>query len=281
MSAMNETWLERVALALDLESASDAEDLLARLEPRPLWVKVGLQLFTREGPDVLAHFKQGGYRVFADLKLHDIPNTVRGAARAVAARGADLVNVHASGGEAMMRAALEGAREGSEEGGVAAGGRAPEGRSPGEPPAATGVRSGAGGARAGSGGTRVVAVTLLTSLGPSDLVAIEGSGATADSLRERVVRLALLARKAGLNGVVASPGETAAIRKACGPGSFIVTPGIRPGGADPGDQKRIAAPAEAIRAGSDLLVVGRAVTASKDPAAAWRALGLEMAPPAG
>jgi orotidine-5'-phosphate decarboxylase len=242
---MNDAWLERVVLALDFESAAEADALLARLDPRPVWVKVGLELFSREGPGALESFRRGGFRVFADLKLHDIPNTVRGAARAVASRGVDLVNVHATGGEAMMRAALEGAGEGSD---------------------------------AGRGGTKVLAVTLLTSLGTADLEALEGVPAGPEALRERVVRLAHLARRTGLHGVVASPGETAAIRKACGPGFLIVTPGIRPGGADPGDQKRIATPEEALRAGSDLLVLGRAITAAKDPAAAWRALGAEIAP---
>jgi orotidine-5'-phosphate decarboxylase len=170
-----------------------------------------------------------GLPVFADVKFHDIPNTVAGAVRAVAGLGVSILNVHAAGGAAMMRAALEAAR--------------------GVDPR-----------------IRVIAVTVLTSLDDSDLAA---TGQTPPAA-EQVVRLAKLAQGCGLDGVVCSAHEIAAIRKACGSGFALVVPGIRPAGSALGDQRRVMTPAEAHKAGADILVIGRPITAAPDPAAAAR-----------
>jgi len=201
--------------------------------------KIGLELFTAEGPALIRSFIQHGAPVFLDLKLHDIPNTVRGAARSAARLGARMITVHASGGRAMMQAALEGAQEG------------------------------AGGAEA----PLVLGVTVLTSLADDDLISIgwnEPAGAA-------VTRLARLAQAAGLGGVVASPREAAAIRLACGASFVMVTPGIRPARAAVDDQARAATPEAAICAGADFLVVGRPITQAPDPADAADAIVDEIA----
>jgi len=205
-------------------------------------LKVGLELFTAEGP-VLARYLVGrGEKVFLDLKFHDIPNTVRAAAREAAQFGVSILNVHASGGRKMMEAALEGAQEGAR--------------------------------RTGRSRPLVVGVTVLTSLASEDLDEV-GIGGGAE---EAVVRLARLVRDAGLDGVVTSPQETAVLRRALGPGFVIITPGIRPaipqGGTD--DQARIATPGSAVQAGADFLVVGRPITGAADPAAAADAIVAEM-----
>jgi orotidine-5'-phosphate decarboxylase len=194
-------------------------------------------LFTAEGPVVVRYLVAIGKKVFLDLKFHDIPNTVRAGARQAAQLGVTMFNVHASGGRKMMEAALEGARS-----------------------------VGHGKAR-----PRVLAVTLLTSLASQDLEELGLSGSPEDV----VVRLARLAQSAGLDGVVASPREIAAIRNACGPSFLIVTPGIRPATAAD-DQVRIATPEHAIQAGADYLVVGRPITEAADPVAAADAIVGEM-----
>ena len=168
-----------------------------------------------------------GARVFVDLKFHDIPNTVAGAMREMAKLSPAILNVHAQGGEAMMRAAAEAV-------------------------ANTTPRP------------KLIAVTVLTSLGSSDLSAM-GIGATP---LEHAVRLARLAKQSGLDGVVCSPQEIAAVRNACGKDFLIVTPGVRPAGADLGDQKRVMTPSEAVNAGADILVIGRPITGAADPVAA-------------
>jgi len=175
--------------------------------------------------------------VFADVKVHDIPNTVAGAAREIARLGAAVFNVHASGGAEMMRAAKE-----------AAGSVDPN--------------------------VKVIAVTVLTSMADQELRTV-GQG---DSVALQVERLARLAKEAGLDGVVCSPRETEVVRRACGPEFLIVTPGVRPAGAAMGDQRRVTTPLEAVRAGADILVVGRPITAAADPAAAARAIAEEVAP---
>ena len=180
-----------------------------------------------------------GAGVFLDLKLHDIPNTVRGAARSAARLGARMITIHISGGAAMMQAALEGAREG------AAAGNAP----------------------------LVLGVTVLTSLSNHDLAALGWNGTAETAAR----RLAGMAQTAGLRGVVASPQEAAAIRQSCGPNFVIVTPGIRPAHSALDDQARAATPGAAVRAGADFLVVGRPVTQAPDPAAAAAAITDEIA----
>jgi orotidine-5'-phosphate decarboxylase len=232
---------DKLIVALDVPSAEAGLRLAERLRGHVGMFKVGLENFTAEGP-VLSRFLVAiGEKIFLDLKLHDIPNTVRAAARQAAQLGVSMFNVHASGGRKMMEAALAGAQEG-----VA--GR-PEGSRP-----------------------LVLAVTVLTSLAGEDLAELGVGG----SPEEAVVRLALLARDAGLDGVVASPREIAALRQALGPGFVIVTPGIRPATADVNDQVRVATPASAIRAGADYLVVGRPITEAPDPAVAADALVAEM-----
>jgi orotidine-5'-phosphate decarboxylase len=200
--------------------------------------KVGLELFSAEGPALVRELVRLGAGVFLDLKFHDIPNTVRGAAREAARLGVTLLDVHASGGRPMMQAALEGVREG------ASGPKAP----------------------------LMLGVTILTSLAADDLAEIGWN----DSPENSVIRLARLAHSAGLGGVVASPREAAAIRRALGPAFVIVTPGIRPATATD-DQARVSTPEAAIRAGADYLVVGRPITQAPDPPAAAEAILDEIA----
>jgi orotidine-5'-phosphate decarboxylase len=176
----------------------------------------------------------GGERLFLDLKFHDIPNTVAGAVRAACHLRPALLNVHASGGATMMQAAAEAAREAAEDMEV-------------ERPL-------------------VLGVTVLTSLDDEDLAAVGQRGPA----REQVIRLARLAQASGLDGVVCSPREIVALRKACGPGFVLLVPGIRPAWAAKGDQKRTMTPAEALAAGADYLVIGRPITAAEDPTAAAR-----------
>ncbi len=231
---------ERLIVALDLPSAGAAAQVVEKLRTHVGMFKVGLELFAAEGPVLARYLVANGERVFLDLKFHDIPNTVRAAAREAAQLGVSMFNVHASGGRRVMEAALEGAREGAR--------------------------------RADMSRPLVVAVTLLTSLGSEDL----GEIGLAGNAEEAVLRLARLARDAGLDGVVASPRETAALRKAFGREFVIITPGIRPATAAAGDQVRIATPGSAIEAGADFLVVGRPITEVPDPAAAADAIVAEM-----
>jgi orotidine-5'-phosphate decarboxylase len=230
---------KRIAVALDASERSRILDLARLVGPEVGVLKVGLEAFCAHGPE-LAREVAALAPVFLDLKLHDIPNTVGGAAAAAARTGASILNVHAGGGLVMMRAAGERAREAA----AAAGLRVP----------------------------RVIAVTVLTSLDAAALSAVGLAGTP----REAALRLALLARQAGLGGVVCSPEEIAAIRSACGPEFLLVVPGIRPAGSEAGDQKRIATPGAAARAGADLLVIGRPITGAPDPAAAARAIAAEI-----
>ncbi|HEX2190683.1 MAG TPA: orotidine-5'-phosphate decarboxylase [Longimicrobiaceae bacterium] len=226
-------------VALDVPRAADAYSLVERIGPAAEWVKVGLQLFTAEGPPVVLGLRQRGLRVFLDLKLHDIPNTVAHAVESAARLGADLLTVHASGGSAMLRAARR----------------------------AAGERGGAG--------PRLYAVTVLTSLSASELG--EAWGRPGVSAGDEAGRLARLAAEAEMDGVVASVHEAARIREAAGAGLGILTPGIRLAGDAAGDQSRVATPAQAARAGVELVVVGRTVTAAADPAAAFRRVLDELA----
>jgi orotidine-5'-phosphate decarboxylase len=222
-------------VALDTPDLERALALARSLSTAVGGIKLGLEFLSAHGPEGLKRLIAEGLPVFADVKFHDIPNTVAGAARALSCLGVTIFNVHASGGVAMMQAAKEAALTA----------RAP---------------------------AKVLAVTVLTSLGEKDLARV-GQGM---KVEEQVVRLALLAREAGLDGVVCSPREIAAVRQACGKDFLIVTPGIRPRGAELGDQVRVMTPAEAVQAGADILVIGRPVTAARDPAAAARALLLEL-----
>lgn len=220
-------------VALDYPDLSSAMQLVDAAGTAVQWYKVGKQLFTQCGPQVLQELKCRSKKVFLDMKYHDIPNTVAGAVRSAAAIGADIINVHASGGLAMMEAAAR---------------------------------------VAGETGRTVIAVTVLTSM---DAAALKETGIAAPP-GEQVVRLALLAQRAGLAGVVCSPREIEAVHHACGNDFLTVVPGIRPAGAALGDQKRVMTPAEAHRAGADCIVVGRPITAAADPCAAARAILSEL-----
>jgi orotidine-5'-phosphate decarboxylase len=232
----------KVMVALDKPDAEAALALASRLEGAGCWMKVGMELYYAAGPSVVRELKSRGFRVFLDLKMHDIPNTVRGGARSLTRLGVDLFNVHAAGGIAMMAAAIEGVRE------AVAAGDIPQ-------------------------APAVIAVTQLTSTSQS---VMNGEIGIPGSVEEAVVRYALLAKQAGLQGVVASPLEVGAIKAACGAEFLTVTPGIRPLGADAGDQSRITTPRDAVLAGTDYLVIGRAVTHAADPAQAFDTLIEEM-----
>lgn len=222
---------DKLIVALDLPTASAAARLAEKLHGRVGMFKVGSELFTAEGPVLARYLIAGGERVFLDLKFNDIPNTVRAAAREATSLGVSMFTVHATGGRKMMEAAIESVRE------------------------AAALRA-----------TRplVLAVTVLTSLEPADLDELGVSGAPEDA----AVRLAQLAQRAGVDGVVASAHEIASLRRACGPRFTIVTPGIRPAAAASNDQARVSTPAKAIQAGADFLVVGRPITQAPDPATA-------------
>lgn len=230
---------ERLIVALDVDTKDEVCHLVKMLGPYVGMFKVGLQLFTSLGPAVFELIHEAGGKIFVDLKLHDIPNTVAQASRVLTGYGVSMLNVHASGGLYMM----EKAREAVEEEALAKGLVKP----------------------------KLIAVTILTSLGERDLEQI-GLG----SPKESVVRLAKLTKEAGLDGVVASPQETRLIRQACGDDFLTVTPGVRPLNSQAGDQKRITTPQEAIMAGSSYLVIGRPITAADDPLAAVRQIIEEM-----
>ena len=219
------------AIAFDVPTLEAALALDAKLGPGPELAKIGLELFTAAGPEAVRALAARGRRVFLDLKLHDIPNTVRGAAGSVARLGADLLTVHATGGGAMVRAAVDGIRD--------AGGR-----------------------------TGVVAVTLLTSLDPA---AMPPGFARPFDLHAVAAALTDEAERAGALGVVCSAADLAGVRAKLGRDFYAVTPGIRPAGADAHDQKRVATVESAVRDGASLLVLGRAVTGAPDPAAALAA----------
>jgi orotidine-5'-phosphate decarboxylase len=229
-----------LAVALDVPRLDAAEDLVRRLAGVPGWLKVGAELFTAVGPAALASAASVA-RVFLDAKLHDIPNTVAGAVASATRHGVGMITLHAAGGLAMLRAAREAAEETAQAAGVAR--------------------------------PLLVGVTVLTSLSPADL---KDLGIQANSVDEQVARMLDLALAAGLDGVVASPREAAAIRQRAGPGLRIVTPGVRPAGHQGDDQQRTATAGDAIQAGADLLVVGRTVVRAPDPAAAARALVREI-----
>ena len=216
------------AIAFDVATLDAALALDARLGPGPELAKVGLELFAVAGPEGVRALKARGRRVFLDLKLHDIPNTVKGAAAAAAHLGADLLTVHATGGGAMIRAAVEGIRE-------------------------------------AGGTTRVVAVTILTSLDPA---AMPPGFMRPFDLHAVAAALTDEAERAGALGVVCSAADLSGVRARLGRSFYAVTPGIRPAGADAHDQKRVATVASATRDGASLLVLGRAITAAADPGAA-------------
>ena len=226
---------ERICLALDFPHRDGVLAAARRFAGRVGWMKVGLEAFVAGGPGLVSETAAvSGAKIFLDLKFHDIPATVAGAVTSAGRSGASMVNVHASGGRAM----LEAAREAATRAGIA----------------------------------KLIAVTVLTSIDAKALADLPIAGQPEAIAR----RLALLARDCGLDGVVCSAADVGGIRAACGPGFFTVVPGIRPAGADLGDQKRVGTPAGAIAAGADLLVVGRPITAAPDPDAALSAILTEI-----
>jgi orotidine-5'-phosphate decarboxylase len=237
---MMEQARKKLIFALDVETLAEAEQWVVRLRDRVGVFKVGKQLFTRCGPDAVRLIRDHGGEVFLDLKYHDIPNTVSRAAVEAARLGVKMFNLHALGGREMMTATAEALRD------ACAG-------APSRP--------------------LLLAVTILTSMSGEALQEVGIPFPPA----EIVPRLARLAQESGLDGVVASPREIALIRAACGPDFIIVTPGVRPSDAAADDQKRIATPGQAIRAGADFLVVGRPIAKAGDPEAAAAAIVAEMA----
>ncbi|SDT39594.1 orotidine-5'-phosphate decarboxylase [Paenibacillaceae bacterium GAS479] len=232
----------KVMVALDYPDAASAETLLKQLEGIPCYMKVGMQLFYTAGPDFVRMLKARGYRVFLDVKMHDIPNTVKGGANSVTRLGVDMFNVHAAGGRDMMEAAMDGVEEA-----LAA-----------DPSL---VRP------------TVIAVTQLTST--SDEVLNDEIGILG-TVAESVARYAMLTIASGLDGVVASPHEVVLVKDTCGPTFQTVTPGIRPAGADIGDQTRVMTPQDALKAGTDYMVIGRPITQAADPRAALESIIEEL-----
>lgn len=225
----------RVIVALDFASAEPALAFAARVNPQACRLKVGKELFTAAGPALIEKLMQHDFEIFLDLKFHDIPNTVAGACKAASQLGVWMLNVHALGGRAMLEAA----------------------------------RNAVAGAKQRP---RLIAVTVLTSMGAKDMqeVGIEGTPA------EAALRLAKLAQASGLDGVVCSAQEAALLKRECGTGFCLVTPGIRPAGGANDDQQRVMTPATAIAAGSDYLVIGRPVTQAADPAAVLESINREI-----
>jgi orotidine-5'-phosphate decarboxylase len=220
-----------VIIACDFDSAEKTLEFLRGFGDLRPFVKIGMELFYSEGPSVVTKLKERGHRVFLDLKLHDIPNTVRRAMSVLGRLGVDMTNVHAAGTSEMMRAALEG------------------------------LSSGSAGDR-----PLLIAVTQLTSTAPQ---ALREELLIDVPMEQTVMSYAENAARSGLDGVVCSPLEAEAVHGRCGKSFLTVTPGIRFAGTDAGDQKRIMTPEKARLAGSDYIVVGRPVTASDDPAAAY------------
>ena len=222
----------RIIVALDFPSDQPALALVDQLDPAKCRLKVGKELFTRSGPALVRDLQSRGFDVFLDLKFHDIPNTTSAAVAAAADLGVWMVNVHASGGEKMMTACRDRLES------------------------------------FGKDRPLLIAVTVLTSMGPEDLA---GIGIT-DSPEAQVSRLATLTRSCGLDGVVCSAQEAPALKAEQGKDFKLVTPGIRPLSADKGDQQRIMTPTDALKAGSDYLVIGRPITQAADPLAALEAI---------
>lgn len=219
-----------VIIACDFPNAGETLAFLDRFSGRKPFVKIGMELFYGEGPDIVRTLKQRGHRVFLDLKLHDIPNTVKRAMQVLSRLEIDMVNVHAAGAASMMQAALEGLRR-------------PDGTRP-----------------------LLIAVTQLTS---TDQTIMERDLLIEKPIDAVVSHYAKTAKSAGLDGVVCSPLEAQGVHKSCGADFLTVTPGVRFAGGEHADQKRVMTPAQAKLAGSDYIVVGRPITAASDPVAAY------------
>lgn len=231
----------RIIVALDFPEPEAALRLGRALVGEVGMLKVGLELFNLAGPSAIEELRRAGARVFYDAKLHDIPNTVAGAAAAAGRMGVSMLNVHALGGRAMMEAAKDAARRGASEAGF-------------PPPL-------------------VIGVTVLTSLADRDATEVGIAGDASDA----VLRLASLAKQAGLDGVVAAVAEVSKIKRVCGTDFVTVTPGIRPSWAERGDQARTATPQEAVASGTDYVVIGRPVTRAADPVDAVARIVREVA----
>ncbi|WP_418722385.1 orotidine-5'-phosphate decarboxylase [Enorma sp.] len=231
---------ERIIVALDCDRTR-ALELAGKLSGHATWLKVGMTLFYAEGPDIVREFRKLGFKVFLDLKFHDIPHQVRGAARSAALAGADLLSVHGLGSGAMLAACREGAEEAAEQ---------------------LGARP------------KLVAITVLTSMDQEALAQIGIDAPVA----EEAARLASLAKVNGIDGIVCSPQEAHAMRQLLGEDALIVTPGVRPAGATLGDQSRVATPAAALEAGASHLVIGRPITSADDPVEAYEAIVSELVP---
>ena len=231
---------ERIFVALDLTDAEAARLLARKLAGRVGGFKLGLEFFAANGPDGVRAIVDLDLKVFLDLKFHDIPNTVAGAVRSAMATGASILNVHASGGLNMMRAAAQAATEGAAMHGVAR--------------------------------PIVAAVTVLTSMDESDVEAV----GQPTPLHEQVIRLAKLTKSAGLDGVVCSPKEAAAVRELCGDSFVRIVPGIRPSWSATDDQKRFTTPKQALSDGASYLVIGRPITQADDPVEAAFRIAAEL-----
>ena len=230
--------MAEIIVALDVNSRAEAEAKVRLLGDAVNFYKIGLELFTAEGPDVVKAVKAFGKKVFLDLKFHDIPRTVERSVTSGGKLGVDLMTIHSVGGKAMIRAAADAA------------------------------------AAFGETGPKILAVTVLTSLDAGDLADIGVAGRTP---AEQVQAMGRLALANGAAGIVCSPKEVRAMREILGSAALLVTPGVRPAGAAVGDQKRVATPGDAVRHGSTHLVVGRPILAAEDPVAAARAIAAEMA----
>ncbi|HEY8898793.1 MAG TPA: orotidine-5'-phosphate decarboxylase [Chthoniobacterales bacterium] len=223
---------EKIIVALDVPTAAEAKAILTELEGAATWCKIGMQLFTKEGPSVVALAKAHGFQVFLDLKFHDIPNTVASGVRSAAELGVDMLTIHLAGGPEMIRGAV-----------------------------------------AAAPNVCVLGVSVLTSSTAETLAAV---GIPHDPA-SWVPQLAGVGADCGIGGIVCSPLEIGTVRAAVGPDVKIVTPGVRPAGADLGDQKRVLTPAAAIAAGADYLVIGRPILAATDRRAAFEAVVAEIA----
>lgn len=226
----------KVIVALDYDSEDKARTMVDQLDPQLCKLKVGKELFTRAGPSLVRTFVDQGFKVFLDLKFHDIPNTVANACAAAADLGVWMMNVHAQGGTKMMQAALNALESASAQRPL------------------------------------LIGVTILTSLSDDD---IHATGLQGDT-QSNVIRLAKLTEQAGLDGVVCSPLEVTVLREAVKPAFKLVTPGIRPAGSATDDQARIMTPQKAVAAGSDYLVIGRPVTQASDPIDVLQSINAEI-----
>jgi len=231
---------ESIVVALDVDNATEALSLVNRLGGRVGMFKIGKQLFTSEGPALVRKIVEKNEKVFLDLKYHDIPNTVAGAAAAATKLGVSIFNVHASGGRSMLEAAVQASKDQAQ--------------------------------RQGTKAPLVLGVTVLTSIDAETLTSL----GIEESPEKHVLRLAKLAKESGLDGVVASPLEIRSIRKHLPTDFVVLTPGIRPAERNNDDQRRTSSPAEALRAGANYLVVGRPITAAPDPVSALEKIIAEI-----